>query len=77
MTFHGNCEICGNPVEPHHTPAWPLQAECWEIGRPGGGANHIVNRRRQPGRITHWTCLEPRLRRQKLGLEGQETLIPE
>ena len=53
MTYFGTCEKCNEPVTT--TPAYPVEG--WEVARDQGGANHIRNRRRLPGRVRHASCL--------------------
>lgn len=60
------CEICGEPVEPWQTAAFPVTG--WEVQRYGGGANQIKARERVPNRIAHATCLERQLDRQRRGV---------
>lgn len=60
MTFFGNCEACGKPVESGATekskrPAFPVVG--WELLRERGGANAIHGRERVPGRVRHVGCL--------------------
>jgi hypothetical protein len=55
MTYFGVCEKCGQPVESPQVPAYPVTG--WEVGRSGGGANAIRNRRRVPDRVRHATCI--------------------
>jgi hypothetical protein len=66
VTTYGICEECGEPVEAHHTPAYPVKG--WEVGRTGGGANAIKQREREPNRVRHVTCLPN-------GNEGQRRLL--
>jgi hypothetical protein len=68
-TFFGTCEACGKPVtDAEGRPAYPVEG--WEVGRDGGGANAIRNRRRLPGRVRHEVCL-PNLKVN----ENQESLL--
>ena len=60
MTYLGACEICKQPVDKTQRAAYPVTG--WEVTRGGkGGANHVVDRRRIPNRVTHWHCLEAKL----------------
>ncbi len=41
----GTCLVCGRPVLPTETAAYPVRG--WEVERPGGGgANRILRRER-------------------------------
>lgn len=73
MTYIGRCEECGQPVitgsgQSHREPAYPVTG--WEVARKAGGANHIRNRERVPGRVRHVGCLpDPNIN------DDQETLL--
>jgi hypothetical protein len=69
----GTCEICGRTIANIETAAYPVAG--WEVERQAGGANRIADRRRVPDRIAHATCLESRLRRQRLGLAADQLAL--
>ncbi len=64
----GTCLVCGRPVLPTETAAYPVRG--WEVERPGGGgANRILRREREDG-IAHKVCVQ---HGQRDSLFGEET----
>lgn len=71
MEHYGVCEKCRQPVTSQSgPPAWPVHG--WEVQREQGGANHIRDRQRIPGRVRHAHCL-PTVRERSIA-EGQEEM---
>jgi ribosomal protein L24E len=72
MTPLGNCHFCGRPVEPGPA-AYPVSG--WEVTRARGGANRVVGRKRQPGKVAHVYCAERAATLERQGLAGQGALL--
>lgn len=74
MAAKGQCMICGYDVKAHEMAAYPVTG--WELERMQGGANHIAERERVPGRVAHVACYQSEQRQRKLGVSGaQESLL--
>lgn len=70
----GTCAFCGRGVESRDTAAYRVRG--WEIERAQGGANHIVEREREPNIVAHAMCVESRQRQRRYGIAyGQEPLV--
>lgn len=54
--IRGTCEFCGKDVTTAELAAFPVKG--WELERTQGGANRILDRKREPNRIAHASCAE-------------------
>lgn len=54
--IRGTCEVCKRDVTTAEQAAFPVRG--WELERSQGGANRILDRRREPDRIAHASCIE-------------------
>ena len=68
----GVCVLCGHDVAAGPA-AYPVHG--WEITRARGGANRIVGREREPGKVAHVFCAEQDAERRRRGLVGQGALL--
>jgi hypothetical protein len=67
--------FCSEPVDERYA-AYPLRPGAFEVTRAQGGANRILGREREPGKIAHVRCAEQRVRERQRGItEGQGTLV--
>jgi hypothetical protein len=72
MINRGQCEFCGNPVTSLQDAAHRVRG--WEVERGGGGANYILGRERQQGRIAHARCARRAVELERRGLRNQQEL---
>lgn len=68
----GRCVFCGRDVD-DGPAAYPITG--WEVTRYRGGANRILGRRREPGKVAHVFCAERAAALERQGLANQEALL--